>query len=80
MLILHDDEWPHDLKKTNRHKNGAPFLYADPLFVSLAIIRSMMQIPYRQMQSMTSEMIPCIPMPSYSTIFRRTQNLDELIL
>ena len=56
MLVLHDSpEWQQDLRRANRRKNGAPFLYADALFASIAIIRSMAHIPYRQLAGMASE-------------------------
>lgn len=43
MLALHIDEseQKQELKTANRRKNGAPFLYAVSLFVSIAIIRFM---------------------------------------
>ena len=64
MLAMHQDPgWEQELKSANCRKNGAPFLYAESLFVSIAIIRSMAQIPYRQLRGMVSEMMPSVPIP-----------------
>ncbi|MCE2614709.1 MAG: IS5 family transposase [Nitrosopumilus sp. (ex Thoosa mismalolli)] len=77
MLAVSEDlQWSRQLREANRRKkNGAPFKYAEALFVSLAITRSMMQIPYRQLAGMASEMMSDIPMPSHATIHRRIRNL-----
>ena len=48
MLVMRDDfeEWSSELKHANRRKNGAPFRYADAMIASVAIVRSLLQLPY----------------------------------
>ena len=77
MVLSHKDseEWHNDLRRANRRKNGAPFLYADALFASITIIRFMAHVPYRQLQGMASETVPGIRMPDYSTMFRRMRSI-----
>ena len=77
MLIMQDDskEWAKDLKRVNRRKNGAPFRYANAMFASVAIIRSMLQLPYRQLAGMMSEMLQECGTPSYPTLYRRLRDI-----
>ncbi len=81
MLAMHQDPgWEQELKSANCRKNGAPFLYAESLFVSIAIIRSMAQIPYRQLRGMVSEMMPGVPIPDHATMFRRIRDLSVQVM
>ena len=76
-LIIHDDpERCVEVKKANRHKVGAPFQYADSFFASLAAVKSMIHIPYRNLMGMVLEVLREEQVPHYTTIFRRIQSLD----
>ena len=55
-LIVHDDPESHiEVKKANRHKVGASFQYANSFFASLAAVKSMIHIPYRNLIGMVLE-------------------------
>ena len=76
-LIIHDDpERCIEVKKANRHKVGTPFQYADSFFASLAAVKSMIHIPYRNLMGMILEVLDGEKVPHYTTIFRRIQSLD----
>ena len=76
-LIIHDDpERCVEVKKANRHKVGAPFQYADSFFASLAAVKSMIHIPYRNLMGMILKVLDGEKVPHYTTIFRRIQSLD----
>ena len=76
-LIIHDDlKRCIEVKKANRHKVGAPFQYADSFFASLAVVKSMIHIPYRNLMGMILEVLNDEKVPHYTTIYRRIQSLD----
>ena len=75
VIINYDPEWEADVIKANCKKNGAPFQYAKALFAAAATLRSMFQIPYRQLEGMISEMIGDEHSPSYPTIYRRIRDI-----
>lgn len=76
-LIIRDDPERHaEVKKANRHKVGAPFRYADSFIASLAAVKSMIHIPYRNLMGMILEVFDGGNVPHYTTIHRRIQSLD----
>ena len=77
MVVLnYDPEWEADVIKANCKKNGAPFQYAEAMFASIATLRSMFQIPYRQLEGMVSEMLGDKNTPSHPTIYRRINGIS----
>ena len=79
IVVQYDPEWEEELKKANHKKNGAPFRYADALFASIATLRSMFQIPFRQLEGMVSEMLGDEKTPSYPTIYKRINGIGVSI-
>ena len=69
----------YEIKKANCHKVGAPFQYADSFFASLAAVKSMIHIPYRNLMGMILEVLNDEKVPHYTTIYRRIQSLDVQI-
>ncbi len=76
LVVKHDPGWEKDLKDANRHKEGAPFLYAEGMIMAAAALRTALMIPYRQLSGMFGEMLRGMDSPCYTTIFRRMQKLD----
>ena len=60
----------------NRNKVGAPFPYAESLFVALAAVKSVTGLPYRHLQGMLIEALGDGDSPCYTTMHRRFQALD----
>ena len=46
VLVIQDDpQRDREVAAANRHKVGAPFLYAEPLFTALAVVKSITGLP-----------------------------------
>ena len=76
-LIIRDD--PQRYEETagaNRNKVGAPFQYAESLFVALAVVKSMTWLSYRHLHGMLIKTFGDGDSPCYTTIYRRFQALD----
>ena len=65
-----------DTLDANRNKVGAPFQYAESLFMALEVVKSMTGLPYRHLQGMLIETLSDEDSPCYTTIHRRFQALD----
>ncbi len=76
LVVKYDPGWEKDLKVANRHKEGAPFLYAEGMIMAAAALRTAFMIKYRQLSGMFEEMLKGADSPCYTTIFRRMQKLD----
>ena len=77
MLVIQDDpQRDRKVAAANRHKVGAPFLYAESLFAALAAVKSITGLPYRHLQGMLMMALADEDAPCYTTIFRRLQSLD----
>ena len=72
-LIIQDDPQRHE-EATNRNKVGAPFQYAESLFATLAVVKSMPGLPYRYLQGLESVNIHENSKPSNAT-----SRIDSLI-
>ena len=75
------DEWNIELKKMNRHKEGAPFRYPEAFMRLLAYIHVLFHLPYRQEKGFVRSLSKYVQgleeeVPAYSTIFERTKDLD----
>ena len=76
-LIIRDDPQRHEeVTGVNRNKVGAPFRYAESLFMAPAVVKSMTGLPYRHLQGMLIETLGGRDSPCYATIYRRFQALD----
>ena len=76
-LIIRDDPQRRgEVTGVNRNKVGAPFQYAESLFMALAVVKSMTGLPYRHLQGMLIETLGDGDLPCYTTIYRRFQALD----
>ena len=76
-LIIRDDPQRHEgVMVANRKKMGAPFQYAESLFVALAAVKSTAGLPYRHLQGMLIETLGDWDTPCYTTIYRRFQALE----
>ncbi len=76
LVVKYDPGWEKDLKAANRHKEGAPFLYAEGMIMAAAALRTAFMLKYRQLSGMLGEMLKGADSPCYTTIFRRIQKLD----
>ncbi len=76
LVVKYNPGWEKDLKNANRHKEGAPFLYAEGMIMAMAALRTAFMIPYRQLSGMIREILKGTDSPCYTTIFRRMQKLD----
>ena len=76
LVVKYDPGWEKDLKAANRHKEGAPFLYAEGMIMAAAALRTAFMLKYRQLSGMLGEMLKGADSPCYTTIFRRMQKLD----
>ena len=76
LVVKYNPDWEKDLKAANRHKEGAPFLYAEGMIMAAAALRIAFMIKYRQLSGMLGEMLKGADSPCYTTIFRRIQKLD----
>ena len=60
-----------ELDKMNKSKRGRPFLYSNEMMATIAYIRCITNLGYRQMEGMIDGMLGCAHKgPSYSTIWR----------
>ena len=76
-LIIRDDPQRYEeMAGANRNKMGAPFQYAESLFTTLAVVKSMTELPYRHLQVMLIETLDDRNSPCYTTMYRRFQALD----
>ena len=76
-LAIRDDPQRHEeVTGVNRNKVGAPFQYAESLFMALAVVKSMTGLPYRHLQGMLIETLGDEDSSCYTTIYRRFQALD----
>ena len=74
-LVVRDDPQRRvEIRGTSRHKAGAPFRYADSLFVALAIIKSITSLLYRHLQGMLAMTPRDEGSPDYATIYKRLQS------
>ena len=76
LVVEYDPGWEKDLKDANRHKEGAPFLYAEGMMMAAAALRTALAMKYRQLSGMLGEMLKGADSPCYTTAFRRMQKLD----
>ncbi len=76
LVVKYNPDWEKDLKAANRHKEGAPFLYAEGMIMAAAALRTAFMLKYRQLSGMLGEMLKGADSPCYTTIFRRIQKLD----
>ena len=61
-----------DLNRMNKSKRGRPFLYSNEMMATIAYIRCITNLGYRQMEGMIDGMLGCAHKgPSYATIWRR---------
>ena len=74
MVIRRDPKWQDWLKKANRRKNGRPLLYADGMFVTLALIRTCTGMSYRAPGGMCQESLGYAP--DHTTIRERIMLLE----
>ena len=78
-LVLSESPNKEDeLKKANKNKNGHPFVYAESLFQSLAIIRSYCGLSYRILEGVAIQTIGKENAPSYSQIQKRVTKIKIL--
>jgi hypothetical protein len=73
------DEWNREVKKMNRHKEGAPFRYPEAFMRLLAYLHVLFHLPFRQEEGFVrslSKYVPGLEVPAYSTIWERTNQLD----
>ena len=72
MLVLsRGPDYGGELARANRKKNGAPFRYAESLFLSLAAIRSFCGLSFRVLEGVAAESIGRDDAPGYRQIHRR---------
>ncbi len=77
VLVIQDDpQTDREVAAANRHKVGAPFLYAESLFAALAVVKSITGLPYRHLQGMLMMTLADGDALCYTTIFRMLQSLD----
>ena len=69
-----------ELKKANRHKNGHPLVYTESLIMSVALVRSMLGMPYRQLAGFVGAMLGPENVPSYGHLRERINRLDVKIV
>ena len=80
-LILDAEEGKEaELKKANRHKNGHPLVYTESLIMSVALVRSMLGMPYRQLAGFVGAMLGPENVPSYGHLRERINRLDVKIV
>ncbi len=70
LIIMYSPNWDKELKKTNHHKNKAPFRYAESMIAVVASTRAAFHLPYRQLAGMLKGMMPGHKTPDYTTMSR----------
>lgn len=77
MLCLRvDKKWDADLKEANHGKVGAPFQYAESLIMHLALIRSLCNLPLRQVSGLAESMFGAAYAPRRSQLHARLQQVQ----
>ena len=80
-LVLSSEENKEaELKKANRRKPGHPFIYTDSFIMSLALVRCVLKMPYRQLQGFAEGMLGSENVPSFGQIRERINRLEVNIV
>ena len=80
LVLGAEEDKEAELKKANRHKPGHPYAYTNSLIMSLAFIRSVLKLPYRQLEGFAEEMLGPENVPSFGHMRERINRLDVRIV
>ena len=79
LVLSKSPDYSDELARANRKKNGAPFRYAESLFLSLAVIRSFCGLSFRVLEGVAAESIGRDGAPGYRQIHRRINGIKVSI-
>ena len=72
LVFRFEPKFDADLNRMNKSKRGRPFLYSNEMMATIAYIRYITNLRYRQMEGLMDEMLGrAHEGPSYATIWRR---------
>lgn len=70
------DVWQRDLAEMNLGKYGRPYVFPDALFLWAALLHTVFDMPYRQIQGYLEKSFPGVKVPCYATLYNRINSID----